>query len=263
MKNQRTGVARAIAKAGHCSRSQAAAMVRAGRVRINGRVTRDEESPTRAGDRITIDGEPLAAATRTYLMMNKPRGLVVTAKDERGRETVYSRLPAGTPFVAPVGRLDQASEGLLLLTNDSAWAAAITAPESHIPKTYHVQIDCVPDAGLISKLRAGVVDGGERLTASAVQMLRAGEKHGWLEMVLEEGKNRQIRRMLLALKVETLRLVRVAIGELALGGLKKGEVRRLTAGEAKALAELAKGQAKAKRRPLGGRHSERYRERVD
>ncbi len=128
----------------------------------------------------------------------------------------------------PVGRLDKASEGLLLMTNDSEWAAGITAPESHLDKTYHVQIGAVADDNLFSMLRRGVESQGEVLHAKRVSSLRAGEKNSWIEVVLDEGKNRQIRRMLASLGIEVLRLVRVSIGPLTLGDLKRGATRRLT-----------------------------------
>jgi 23S rRNA pseudouridine2605 synthase len=187
-------------------------------------------------DRIEIERAEVRAAERIYLMMNKPRGLVTTAADEKGRETVYSLLPKNLAWIAPVGRLDKASEGLLLFTNDSAWAARITDPASHLDKTYHVQIDCVADEELLGRLRRGVrVDEGERLGAKNVRILRSGEKTSWLEIVLDEGKNRQIRRMLESNGVEVLRLVRVAIGEVVLGTLAKGEQRALTVEERKSL----------------------------
>jgi len=170
-------------------------------------------------------------------MLNKPRGYVTTASDERGRETVYALLAgAALPWLAPVGRLDKASEGLLLMTNDSVWAARVTAPESHLDKTYHVQIDRLPDAALLDALRDGVDENGERLAVKAVRELRRGEKTAWLEIVLDEGRNRQIRRLLAALGVGVLRLVRVAIGTLELGSLRKGETRPLDAAERLALA---------------------------
>jgi len=229
MAERRIGLARALSKAGHCSRAEAFSLIRAGEVAVNGRVVRDPEAPTRAEDEIAINGQPLASAARVYLAMNKPRGYEVSTKpSSRDAESAYSLLPAGLPFISAVGRLDKASEGLLLFSNDTAWAAAITAPESHLPKTYHVQIDRVPDEDLLAQLRRGVRADGERLRAHSVKLLRAGAKNAWLEIMLEEGKNRHIRRMLAALGVETLRLVRVAIGPLQLGELKKGTVRRLT-----------------------------------
>jgi 23S rRNA pseudouridine2605 synthase len=164
-----------------------------------------------------------------YWMLNKPRGLVTTADDEHGRDTVYAGLPPGLPWMSPVGRLDKASEGLLLFTNDSEWAACITAPESHVEKTYHVQIDAVANEGLTASLTAGISCGeGEMLRAKRAEVIRAGEKNSWLKIVLDEGKNRQIRRMLEAIGVHVLRLVRVAIGDLQMGPLEKGAARALT-----------------------------------
>jgi 23S rRNA pseudouridine2605 synthase len=169
---------------------------------------------------------------RIVLMLNKPRGLVTTVKDERGRETVYSCFAdAELPWLAPVGRLDKASEGLLLFSNDPAWAARITAPATGPSKTYHVQIDRLPDAGLLAALERGVMVEGERLQAGSARILRSGDKHSWLEIVLNEGRNRQIRRLLEALEIAVLRLVRVGIGSLALGSLAKGRWRMLTQNE--------------------------------
>jgi 23S rRNA pseudouridine2605 synthase len=233
----RHGVARVISKLGVASRSRAAEWVRAGRVRVNDRVVRDAEFPVRQGiDRIAIDGRPLVAAARTVLMLNKPRGLVTTTSDEQDRDTVY-RCLAGTalPWLAPVGRLDKASEGLLLFSNDPAWAARITDPDSGPDKTYHVQIDRVPDAGLLQGLERGATVDGEHLSAKSARLLRAGERNAWLEIVLDEGRNRQIRRLLEACGVSVLRLVRVAIGRLVLGELPKGSWRLLTDEEVAAL----------------------------
>ena len=139
-------------------------------------------------------------------------------------------------FTAPVGRLDKASEGLLLFCNDPQWAARITDPASGPDKTYHVQVDCIPDASQLRAMREGIIDGeGVALHAKSASLLRAGEKNAWLEIVLDEGRNRQIRRLLAALDIGVLRLVRVAIGSLQLGELPKGQWRELTAGEVAAL----------------------------
>lgn len=229
----RHGVARVISKLGWGSRTQATEWVRNGRIRVNGRVVRDAEHPVRQGvDRIDIDGREFAAAQRAVLLLNKPRGLVTTAKDERGRATVYSCFAgASLPWLAPIGRLDKASEGLLLFSNDPAWAARITDPAHGLLKTYHVQIDRVPDAALFVNLERGAVVDGERLAVRAARGLRSGEKNAWLEIVLDEGRNRQIRRVLEAFDISVLRLVRVAIGTLALGALGKGQWRMLTPAE--------------------------------
>ncbi|MDY0021968.1 pseudouridine synthase [Arenimonas caeni] len=234
----RHGVARVLSKQGLCSRTQAAAWVAAGRVAVNGRVVLDPEFPVRMGqDVVVVDGGAAAAAEPLYLALNKPRGLVTTASDERGRGTVYRCLEgSGLPWLAPVGRLDQASEGLLLMSNDPAWAAAITDPGTGPDKTYHVQVDAVPDAALLAALVAGVEDDGERLSARSATLLRSGGKTAWLEIVLDEGRNRQIRRLLAGHGLETRRLVRVAIGPVALGELAKGAWRRLTDEEVSSLA---------------------------
>jgi 23S rRNA pseudouridine2605 synthase len=238
----RHGVARVISKAGLCSRTQAADWVRAGRVAVNGRPVADPEHPVRQGlDRVSVDGAPLGASARVYLALNKPRGLVTTARDERQRDTVYACLEgSGLPWLAPVGRLDQASEGLLLMSNDPAWAAAITDPAQGLDKTYHVQVDAIPDGALLEKLVGGVVDEGEPLAAKSVVLLRSGTRNAWLEIVLDEGRNRQIRRLLAAHGLGVLRLVRIAIGGVALGDLPKGAWRELTAGEVSGLAPASK-----------------------
>jgi 23S rRNA pseudouridine2605 synthase len=234
---KKVGLARAISKLGYCSRSVAAELIAAGRVKWNGTVRRDPETPVHLGkDKIEIDGQPLAASSKIYLALNKPRGVVTTAADEKNRETVYAYLPKGLPWLAPVGRLDKASEGLLLLTNDSEWAGRITAPETHLDKTYHVQIGAIADEGLLQKLQNGIrASDGEFLRVQSVRMLRGGEHNSWLEIILDEGKNRHIRRMLEALQIEVLRLVRVAIGPLSLSDLPKGMTRALKTEEKQAL----------------------------
>ncbi len=238
----RTGLARALSKLGHCSRSQGVALVRAGRVRLNDKVCRDPEKPVLLDqDVIAVDGGTLAASAPVYLMLNKPRGLVTTAQDEQGRDTVFRCLDgSGLPHLSPVGRLDKASEGLLLFTNDNVWADRVTDPATHLEKTYHVQAACVADKALMERLRRGVVDAatGEHLSIRRAKVLRAGEKNTWLEIVLDEGRNRHIRRVLEALGLEVLRLVRVAVGTLPLGKLDKGAWRQLTAKEAAALRGL-------------------------
>ena len=225
-----------MSKRGWCSRSVAEAMIRQGRVTVAGRIVLDPESPTLESEpSIQLDGLTPQPARR-YLMLNKPRGLVTTAQDEHARETVYQCFEgAGLGWIAPVGRLDKASEGLLLFSNDPAWAASITDPASGPTKTYHVQVDALPDEALLRRMETGIDDGGEQLAVSRVHLLRSGERNAWLEIELDEGRNRQIRRILAALDLEVLRLVRVAIGPLALGDLAKGAWRDLTEAEITAL----------------------------
>jgi 23S rRNA pseudouridine2605 synthase len=236
-RSRQVGLARALSKLGYCSRSEAADLIKTGRVRLNGVVNRDPEAPVRMeSSRIEVDDEPVAIAAKIYLMLNKPRGIVTTASDEKGRKTVYGLLGTGLPWVSPVGRLDKASEGLLLLTNDSEWAARVTAPETHLDKTYHVQIDKVADAKLLQSIEKGIKAAeGDFLRVKSVRVLRGGERNTWLEIVLDEGRNRHIRRMFDSFSIAVLRLVRVAIGPLPLGQLAKGKVRSLTNEEKRVL----------------------------
>jgi 23S rRNA pseudouridine2605 synthase len=246
---RKVGLARALSKLGYCSRSQAFALIRDGRVRLNGSIRRDPEWPVHLDliqigkESIEIDNASLARAPFQYWMLNKPRGLVTTASDEKGRQTIYSLLDPALPWLGPVGRLDKASEGLLLLTNDSEWGQRMLDPASHLEKTYHVQVNVVADEALLVKLRRGVVDEGERLQGRRVEFLRSGAKNSWVEIILDEGKNRQLRRMLAACGVEVLRLVRVAIGPLELGDLPKGKARELKPEEKLALDRAIKQRA--------------------
>ena len=237
--DRKIGLARALSKLGYCSRSKAAELIRSGHVQLNGVARRDPEASVRFDrDRISVEGRPIEAQQKIYLMMNKPRGLVTTASDEKGRDTIYSVLgnEERMPWVGPIGRLDKASEGLLLLTNDSEWGALIADPETHLAKTYHVQIGAIADDFLLHSLGKGIQsENGDILRALHVRVLRSGQKNCWLEIVLDEGKNRQIRRMLQSMGVEVLRLIRVAIGPLQLGQLSKGKFRCLTSTEKQSL----------------------------
>lgn len=236
------GLARALSKLGYCSRSRAAELIRTGRVSLNGKIRRDPETAVSGGrNQIAVDGKLVEAQEKIYLMLNKPRRVVTTTADEKGRETIYGllgadRLVSNQAWVAPIGRLDKASEGLLLLTNDSEWGARIADPETHLEKTYHVQIDLVADDEFLRLLVRGVkAKNGEVLWAKQARRLRAGDKNCWVEIVLDEGKNRQIRRMIEGMGAEVLRLVRVAIGPLQLGDLAKGAYRALNADEKRML----------------------------
>jgi 23S rRNA pseudouridine2605 synthase len=237
---QRVGLARALSKLGFCSRSRARDLIQTGRVRLNGKICRDPEHwITLKQDRIEVDSQPVEAARKFYLILNKPRGLVTSTADEQGRPTVYACLKAEPlPNVAPVGRLDMASEGMLLLTNDTAWADRITSPKTHLEKVYHVQVNRVADEALIQRMERGVQVEADFLAARRVRTLRQGSRNSWLEVVLTEGKNRHIRRLLGALDVQVMRLIRVAIGPVVLGDLAKGSYRHLTDHERNALASV-------------------------
>jgi 23S rRNA pseudouridine2605 synthase len=220
---------RALSKLGWGSRTQAAEWIRAGEVCVDGRVVTDPLAWVDLDrQRITRRGEGPAQspAERWVLALHKPRGAVTTRRDERGRQTVYDLLPADLPWVFPAGRLDADSEGLLILTNDSDLAVRLTAPEHRVSKTYRVTVAGRPSEGALAALRDGVeLDDGPTRPAR-VRLVRGGAR-SVLEVVLTEGRKRQVRRMLAAVGHRVRRLVRVAIGGLELGELKAGEHRRL------------------------------------
>ena len=234
---KRVTLPRALSKLGYCSRTQAEALIAAGRVSVDDLVLTDPESWVdldRA--RIAVDGTPVAAEKKIYLMLNKPRGLVTTRHDPEGRPTVYDCLTTfDTPHLSPVGRLDKASEGLLLFTNDTVLAQALLDPITHVAKTYHVQIDMIMDEAQLAMMVSGVASDGEWLTAASATLLRQGNRNAWIEVRLRQGRNRQIRRMLEVLGIACLRLVRVGFGDIELGDLPKGGVRALSEAEIKAL----------------------------
>ena len=237
----KVSIARALSKLGHCSRTEGERLVRSGRVRVNGAVAREISlRVVPESDRIEVDGQPITKANHVYIALNKPRGLVTTRDDPAERATVYDCLGDDLPFVGPVGRLDKASEGLLLLTNDTRFANALLDPASHVDKVYHVQATVTNSEGVRECVRAGVKD---------VQVLRVGSRStAWFTVTLDEGKNRQIRRVFEACGVEVLRLVRVSIGPLELGTLGKGEWRHLTAAEVASLRKSAARPARARSR---------------
>jgi 23S rRNA pseudouridine2605 synthase len=250
-----------ISKRGFCSRSQAENLVREGRVSLRGKIVRDPETPARENDEICVDGKPVKASEFVYFMMNKPRGYVTTASDEKGRATVmdlfreqYAKMFPGkpVPHISPVGRLDAASEGLLLFTNDTQWAdallktkddkcierAARTSLLGHdqVPHTkiYRVQVNDHPTAEELSQMEKGFNvpprvfgEPEEFMHAVSAKLYSAGEKNCWLEITLDEGKNREIRRMLAKLGYEVLRLVRIKFCNYELGDLKQGEIRKI------------------------------------
>ena len=212
-----------------------------GRVRVNGALVREPSfRVVPETDRIEVDDLVIAKSKHVYIALNKPRGVVTTRDDPQGRATVYDCLGEDLPFVGPVGRLDKASEGLLLLTNDTRWANALLDPASHVDKTYHVQARTTESARVREGVRAGV---------KAIEVLREGSRSTtWFTVVLDEGKNRQIRRLFEAIGVDVLRLVRVAIGPLELGTLARGEWRYLTPAEVAAITKPAGPRPRARSR---------------
>ena len=252
------GVARVISKRGFCSRSQAENLVREGRVSLRGKIVRDPDAPAYENDEIKVDSKAVTANAFVYFMMNKPRGYVTTASDEKGRATVmdlfrerFCKMFPGkpVPHISPIGRLDAASEGLLLFTNDTKWADVILSPgtESGINSTkdpvkepthtkiYRVQVAGHPTAEDLRKMEEGFnvpprVFGEKEEFMHAVRTVfhRESDKTSWLEITLDEGKNREIRRMLAHLGYEVLRLVRIKFCNYELGDLKQGEIKQIS-----------------------------------
>ncbi len=234
---QRKTLDRVLSRAGLMSRSQAQAAIAAGRVRVNGLRVRDPQSwVDLRSDRVEVDDAPLAAAAKLYLAFHKPVGYVTTRSDERGRASVYELLGELDQWVAPVGRLDLDTSGLLLFTNDSDWAERITNPRSRMFKRYECLAAGSLDDAQLERLRAGVeLDDGPTAPAR-VRRLGASGADTRVEVAICEGRNRQVRRMFEALGSRVIELARVAIGPLELGSLAPGAQRKLKPFEIRALA---------------------------
>ncbi|WP_226857413.1 pseudouridine synthase [Acidithiobacillus concretivorus] len=223
-------MARLLSKAGLCSRSIAADWIRAGKVTVNGQIIDEPEARFSLQDQISVAGQRLKEQARKVLMLHKPRGVVSTRADEKGRPTVYDLLPSDH-WLAPIGRLDQASSGLLLFSNDPEWAQILLNPDQHVRKTYHVQIRPPLRAEVFLHIAQNSSLDGKPCLPMQIRELRCGGKTQWLEIVLLEGRNRQIRRLLQGADAEVLRLIRVAVGDLLLGSLASGQWRWLSPDE--------------------------------
>jgi 23S rRNA pseudouridine2605 synthase len=225
---RRVQLHRALSKLGWGSRGQAWAWIQAGEVCVEGRVVTDPLTWVDLDrQRITRRGQSAPAAGSLTLALHKPRGIITTRSDERGRRTIYDLLPPDLPWIFPAGRLDADSEGLLILTTDAALAVRLTEPEHHVPKTYHVTVSGRPTAATLDQLRRGVELPDGRTRPAVVRLLEAGDDPGILEIILTEGRNRQIRRMAAAVGHRVRRLRRVAIGRYLLGDLAPGAYRPL------------------------------------
>jgi len=223
---------RALSKAGLGSRSEARRWVGEGRVKVNGRVAGDPDLwVDLERDRITVDDKPLAQTALTYLLLYKPTGYLTTYRDPQGRKTIYDLLPDRDRYLFPVGRLDLDTSGLLILTNDTAFAEQLMNPEYKVPKTYLVKASRVISDEDLDQLRAGIAlrDG---MTRPAIVNRVSGNK---FEITITEGRNRQVRRMVEALGAKVLKLVRIAIGSMTIGDLQIGATRELTAEEVRKL----------------------------
>lgn len=235
----RLSLARALSKFGVCSRKQAERIIEAGRVRVGGSVVlwpARRIDPRR--DVVTVDARRVRDQTeRIVIALHKPQGYITTRSEPKGRATVYDLLGGVGRWVFPVGRLDRDSSGLLILTNDHRLGERLTSPDAHVPKTYHARVLGMPEQQALQVLREGVrLEDGSVTRRSRVRLLgspRGGSS--WLEVVLTEGKNRQVRRMCAAVGHDVAELVRVGIGGLGLQDLAPGEWRQLTDAEVRAL----------------------------
>jgi len=227
---------RVLSKAGAGSRTDARGWIAAGRVKVNGTVTRDPDRwIDMERDRVRLDNRPLEARERVYVLLYKPTGYLTTYKDPAGRPTVYDLVADVGTFLSPVGRLDLDSSGLLLMTNDNQLAERVTNPDSHVPKTYLVEASAVLTGEQLQQLRDGIELSDGPTRPASVTRVRESASYTHFEITLTEGRNRQVRRMVEALGARVLKLVRVRIGPIAIGTLPIGTWRLLTRAEVAAL----------------------------
>jgi pseudouridine synthase len=228
---------RVLSRFGLASRTAAREAIRAGRLKVNGRVVRNPECWVRLGhDTLQLDGQRLKPARKIYLLLYKPKGVIASHGDPAGRKTVYDCVGELGRWVAPVGRLDKDTSGLILLTNDTEFADFVASPESRVPKTYLAKLSGLVGDGTITRLNAGVeMKRGDWARPESVRRVEDRGKYTWLEIVLTEGKNREVRRMVEAVGFKVLKLVRTRIGSLTLEGLEVGKWRELKPAEVAAL----------------------------
>ena len=228
---------RVLSRMGLTSRTSAREAIVAGRLKVNGRVVRDPDiwvQPAR--DVVLLDGNRVKPAHKTYLLFYKPKGVITSHGDPGGRKTVYDYLDVSVHWLAPVGRLDKDTSGLLLLTNDTNFADLITSPQSKIPKTYLVKTSGLLSDEVIAQLAGGIeMKRGDKAQPVSVRRTEDRGKYTWLEIVLTEGKNREVRRMIEAVGFKVLKLVRTRIGPLTLERLEVGKWRPLTPAEVAAI----------------------------
>ena len=245
---------RVLSQAGVASRTEARAWIAAGRVAINGKKTQSADvwvDPTRA--RVTLDGRPIKAREKIYLLLYKPKGYLTTYKDPDGRRTVYDLFPANRDWIFPAGRLDLDTSGLLILTNDTAFGDFITAPESKVPKTYLVKSSLLLSDQQLDQLRQGIELADGPTQPATVQRIRDSAKYTFFEITVTEGRNRQVRRMVEALGAKVLKLVRTRIGGIEIAGLEIGKHRELTRQEVTQLYSKPKPPIKPKQ-PIKTQH---------
>ena len=241
---------RILSRAGLGSRTEARKWIGEGRVAVNGRKVQNSDAwADPDNDRIAFDGKPLRAARKIYVLLYKPKGYLTTYKDPEGRPTIYDLLQEVPEWGFSAGRLDQDTSGLLLITNDTAFGDYVTAPESHVPKTYLVKASALLSDEQLQRLRDGLdlSDGPTR--PAEVRRIRDSAKFTFFEITITEGRNRQVRRMVEAVGAKVLKLVRVRIGPIGIGGLEIGKHRPLTQEEVRSLFPAMSGRAPGKRKP--------------
>lgn len=234
-----------IAQCTALSRRAAERAIADGQVRVNGDVVKTmgvQVDPTR--DRVHVAGQRVRMrAKRDYVVFHKPKHVLVSKVDGRGRKTMWDLLPERFAHVNAAGRLDYDSEGLIILSNDGEFLQRIAHPTYEIQKVYHVKVQGQPTRALLDRMQEGIHDGGERLTATEVRRTRTTRANTWLSVTLHEGKNRQIRRMCAAIGHPVLKLKRMSIGAVGLGTLRSGEARRMREAELKSLRAALKSPA--------------------
>lgn len=249
MPQEKIRIQKIIADRGLASRRKAEEWIAAGDVCVNGETAHlgDKADPER--DRITVRGRPLNALQEyVYLMLHKPRGYITTMSDERNRKCVAELIEDVEQRVYPVGRLDKDSEGLLLMTNDGAFANAMMHPARHVPKTYRVTVHPGVTEEMLAQMETGMVIDGRKTAPARVRVLTEEKGRVVLEIILYEGRNRQIRNMCEQLGLEVARLRRIAMGSVRLGMLPPGKWRELTAEEVRRLKDDAKAKGKPEKK---------------
>ena len=227
---------RVLSKAGLGSRTEARKWIGAKRVKVNGKLIQTPDHwVDLERDTVTLDGKPVRASKRIYLLLYKPKGYITTYKDPQGRPTVYDLIQDSGQWVVPVGRLDQDTSGLLLLTNDTRFAEVVTNPDFKIPKTYLVKTSTQLSDEQIGQLQKGVILNDGPTQPAIVKRIRDSAKYSFIDIIIREGRNRQVRRMIEAIGSKVLKLVRTEIGGVRIGDLPIGTYRELTPAEIKML----------------------------
>ena len=238
MENEKIRIQKIIADAGIASRRKAEELISRGAVTVNGKRAQLGDKADPVKDKINVAGRDITIrqdAKKYYIMLHKPRGFITTMSDEGGRKCVAELVDDIPARLFPVGRLDRESEGLLLMTNDGAFANMISHPSTHFAKTYRVTVRPRITEDQLTRLTTGVVIEGRMSMPAAVHVIKSEQDRTVLEIVLEEGRNRQIRKMCEAIGLEVARLKRIAVGPVRLGMLQPGKYRELTPDEMRAI----------------------------